>query len=60
MRDVVQLFKHEKIEDPSDPDSIVTFAVTDILACHAQLGRTIKELSKHLDGLDQITDRGEA
>lgn len=56
MSNVVQLFRHEKIEGPPDPDSIVTFAVNDILVSHAQLDRTIKELSKHLDALDQITD----
>ena len=53
---MLQLFRPEKIEGSSDPDSIVTFAVKDILASHAQLGRTIQLLSKHLDTLDQITD----
>jgi hypothetical protein len=50
------LFRQEKIEGPSDPDTVVAIAVTDILASHAQLACTIKELSKHLDALNYITD----
>jgi hypothetical protein len=56
MSNVVRLFRQERIEGPSDPDAIVTSAVTDILASHAQLACTIKVLSKHLDALDHITD----
>jgi hypothetical protein len=33
----------------------VIFAVSDILASHADLTLTIKALSEHLDALDQIT-----
>jgi hypothetical protein len=56
MNDVVQLFRQEKTVGPSDPDTIVIFAVSDILASHADLTLTIKALSEHLDALDQITD----
>jgi hypothetical protein len=54
MNNVVQLFRQEKIAGPSDPDTIVIFAVTDILASRADLTLTIKALSKHLDALDHI------
>ena len=56
MSNVIQFSRQEKIEDPLDPGAIVTFTVTDILASHAQLARTIKKLSTHLDALDHITD----
>jgi hypothetical protein len=56
MNNVVQLFRQEKIVGPSDPDSIMIFAVSDILASHADLTLTIKALSEHLDALDHITD----
>jgi hypothetical protein len=56
MNNVVQLFRQEKIVGPSDPDTIVMFAVTDILASHADLTLTIKALSEHLDALDRIID----
>ena len=56
MNNVVQLFRQEKIVGPSDPDTIVIFAVTDILASHADLTLTIKALSEHLDALDHIID----
>jgi len=55
MGNAVQLFRQEKIDGPSDIDTIVTSSVTDILASHAKLVRAIKELSEHLDALDQIT-----
>ena len=54
MNIVVQLFRQKKIAGPSDPDTSVIFAVTDILASHADLTLTIKALSKHLDALDHI------
>ena len=56
MNNVVQLFKQQKIVGLSDPDTIVIFAPTDILASHAELTLTIKALSGHLDALDHITD----
>jgi hypothetical protein len=56
MGNAVQLFRQGKIEGPSDLDTIVKLAVTDILASHAQLVRTIKKLTEHLAVLDQITD----
>jgi hypothetical protein len=56
MNNVVQLFRQEKTVGPSDPDTIVIFAVSDILASHADLTLTIKALSEHLDALDHITD----
>jgi hypothetical protein len=34
----------------------VTIAVADILASNAQLARTVKEFSKHLDSVDDIID----
>ncbi len=40
----------------SDPDTLVIFALSDILASHADLTLTIKALSEHLDTLDHITD----
>jgi hypothetical protein len=48
MNNVVQLFKQQKIVGLSDPDTIVIFALTDILASHAELTLTIKALSGHL------------
>ena len=56
MSNVIRLFGRKKIEGPSDPDAIITFAVTDILASHADLTLTIKALSEHLDALDRIID----
>jgi hypothetical protein len=56
MNNVVQLFKQQKIVGLSDPDIIVTFALTELLASHAELTLTIKALSGHLDALDHITD----
>jgi hypothetical protein len=56
MSNVVQLFRREKAVSPSQPDTIVTFAVNDILASHAELVLTIKALSKHLDALEYFTD----
>ena len=34
----------------------MTIAVADILASNAQLARTVKEFSKHLDSADDIID----
>jgi hypothetical protein len=56
MNNVVQLSKQQKIVGLSDPDTIVIFALTDILTSHAELTLTIKALSGHLDALDHITD----
>jgi len=56
MNNVVQLFKQQKIVGLSDEDTIVIFALTDILASHAELTLTVKALSGHLDALDHITD----
>ena len=53
MGNAVQLFGQEKIDGPLDLDTIVTLSVTDILASHAKLVRSIKELSEHLDALNQ-------
>jgi hypothetical protein len=56
MNNVVQVFRQEKTVGPSNHDTIVIFAVSDILASHADLTLTIKAPSAHLDALDQITD----
>ena len=56
MNNVVQLFRQAKIVGSSDPDTIVIFAVTDILASHADLTLTIKALSEHLNSLDRIVE----
>ncbi len=56
MNNAVRLFKQQKIAGLSNPDTMVTFALTDILASHAELTLTIKALSGHLDALDHITD----
>lgn len=56
MNNVAQLFKQQKIVGLSDPDTTAIFALTDILASHAELTLTIKALSGHLDALDHITD----
>jgi hypothetical protein len=54
MNNVVQVFRQEKTVGPSNHDTIVIFAVSDILASHADLTLTIKAPSAHLDALDQI------
>jgi len=56
MNNAVRLFKQQKIAGLSNPDTMVTFALTDILASHAELTLTIKALAGHLDALDHITD----
>jgi hypothetical protein len=45
---VFQLFKQTKNKEPSDPKTILTVAVANILASKFELDRTVKELSKHL------------
>jgi hypothetical protein len=54
MNNVAQMFRQEKAVGPLDPDTILIFAVTDLLASHADLALTIKGLLKHLDALDKI------
>lgn len=56
MSNAIQLFRQENAVGPLDPDTVVTFAVNDILASHVELTRTIKALSEHLDALDHFTD----
>jgi hypothetical protein len=56
MSNVFQLFRQKKNENPSDPSTGVTIAVADILASSVQVGRTIKELSRHFDAVDRIID----
>jgi hypothetical protein len=56
MSNVIQLSRQENAVGPLDPDTVVTFAVNDILASHAELTRTIKALSEHLDALDYLTE----
>jgi hypothetical protein len=58
MSNVVQLFNLKKIGDHSsgDPNANVTIAVADILASYAQLGRTVKELSKRFGAVDHAID----
>jgi hypothetical protein len=54
MSNVLQLFRREKIEDPSGPETI---AVADIVAANARLVRTIQELSRHLDAVEHVFDK---
>jgi hypothetical protein len=56
MSNVFQLFKQKKIENPSDPKTVVTNAVVNILSSSAQLGRAVEELSKRLDVVDHTID----
>jgi hypothetical protein len=56
MSNVFQLSKLKKSEDHSsgDPNTNVTIAIARILASCAQLGRTVKELSKHFGAVDHV------
>jgi hypothetical protein len=56
MSNVLQLFEQKKIEDTSDPETIETIAITDILASNARLARTVREISKHLDTVEYVFD----
>jgi 5,10-methylenetetrahydrofolate reductase len=56
MSNVLQLFKQEKIENPSDPKTIVAIAVASILSSKEQLARAVEELSKHLDAVGHTID----
>lgn len=56
MSNVIQLFRQENAVGPLDAETVVTFAVNDILASHPELTRIIKALSEHLDALDHFTD----
>ena len=56
MSNVFQLFEQKKIENPSDPKTIVTIAVASILSSKEQLARAVEELSKHLDAVGQTID----
>lgn len=53
---VIQMLRREKAARALDPETVVTFAVNDILASHAELARTINALSKYLDALDIFTN----
>ena len=53
MSNVIRMLRREKA---LDPEAVVTFAVNDILASHAELARAINALSKYLDTLDILTD----
>jgi uncharacterized protein with PhoU and TrkA domain len=53
MSNVLQLFK---LENPSDPKTIVAIAVASILSSKDQLARAVEELSKHLDAVGQTID----
>ena len=53
---VLQLFNHEKIENPPDPKTIVAIAVASILSSKDQLARAVEEFSKHLDAVDHTID----
>jgi hypothetical protein len=55
MSNVFQLSKLKKIGDHSSNAS-VTIAVAEILASCVQLGRTVKELSKHFGAVDHAID----
>jgi hypothetical protein len=56
MNNVLQLHIQSKIKHPSVPKAIVMVTVADILASNAQLARTIKGLSVHLDAVDHAID----
>jgi len=58
MSNVFQLSKLKKIEDHSSNDSNanVTITIAHILASCTQLGRTVKELSKHFGAVDHLID----
>ena len=56
MSNVFQLFEQKKIENPSDPKTIVTIAVASILSSKDQLARAVEELSKHLDAVGHTID----
>jgi hypothetical protein len=56
MSNVLQLFKQEKIENPSDPKTIVAIADASILSSKDQLARKVEEFSKPLDAVGQTID----
>jgi hypothetical protein len=56
MSNVLQLSKQEKIENPTEPKTIVAIAVASILSSKNQLARAVEELSKHLDAVGHTTD----
>jgi len=56
MSNVIQLCKQKKVEDPADPETTATIAVANILFSNAQLARSIKELSIHIEALDRAID----
>ena len=55
MSNVLQLFKQEKIENPSGPKTIVAIAVASLLS-KEQMARAVEELSKHLDAVGHTID----
>ena len=55
MRNVLQLFKQEKIENPSGHKTIVAIAVASLLS-KEQMARAVEELSKHLDAVGHTID----
>ena len=56
MSNVLQLSKQEKIENPTEPKTIVAIAVASILSSKNQLARAVEELSKHLDAVGHTID----
>ncbi len=53
----IQLFAQKKAEIvPSDPETHLTTAMTNVLASSVQLGHSLKELSKHFDAFDDAID----
>jgi len=54
MSNVIQLCKQKKVEDPADPETTATIAVAKF--SNAQLARSIKELSIHIEALDRAID----
>ena len=53
MSKVVRLFGHGQVENSAHPETI---AMANFVAVVAELVRVIKELSKHLDSIDDLID----
>ena len=57
MHNVIRLFAQKNVEIVhSEPETRVAAAVTSVLASSAQLGRAVKELSKHFDEIEKSID----
>jgi hypothetical protein len=57
MNNVIRLFAQKNVEIVhSEPETRVAAAVTSVLASSAQLGRAVKELSKHSDEIEKSID----